>query len=41
MEGTDDEGNQMYMDKDGNSEKEKALEELIRQRNVVKDGGAT
>ena len=30
-----------YIDKDGNSIKDKALEELIRQRNIVKDGGAT
>ena len=29
------------MDKDGNTYKEKAVEELIRQRNIVKDGGAT
>lgn len=29
------------MDKDGNTYKEKAIEELIKQRNVIKDGGAT
>ena len=29
------------MDEDGNSFKEKAIEELISQRNVIKDGGAT
>ena len=29
------------MDKDGNTYKEKAVEELIRQRNIVKDGGAS
>jgi hypothetical protein len=29
------------MDKDGNSYKERAIQELIRQRNKVKDGGAT
>jgi len=29
------------MDKDGNSLKERAMEELIRQRNKIKDGGAT
>jgi hypothetical protein len=29
------------MDKFGNSLKEKAIEELISQRNTVKDGGAT
>lgn len=29
------------MDKDGNSLKEMAMEELIRQRNKIKDGGAT
>lgn len=41
MEGDDDAGNPLYMDKDGNSLIEKATEELIRQRNKVKDGGAT
>lgn len=41
MEGTDEKGNQLYMDKDGNSLKEAAIEELINQRNKVKDGGAT
>lgn len=40
MEGTDANGNQL-MDKDGNSLKEMAMEELIRQRNKIKDGGAT
>lgn len=40
MEGTDVNGNQL-MDKDGNSLKEMAMEELIRQRNKIKDGGAT
>ena len=29
------------MDKDGNSYKERSIEELIKQRNAVKDGGAT
>lgn len=29
------------MDKDGNSLRELAMKELINQRNVVKDGGAT
>lgn len=41
MEGNDDEGNPLYMDKDGNSLKELAIEELIRQRNIIKDGGAS
>lgn len=41
MEGEDDNGNPLYMDKDGNSFVDKAIEELIRQRNKVKDGGAT
>lgn len=41
MEGQDENGNPKYMDKDGNSLKELAMEELIRQRNIVKDGGAT
>ena len=40
MEGTDVNGNQL-MDKDGNSLKDMAIEELIRQRNKIKDGGAT
>lgn len=29
------------MDEDGNSFKERAMEELIKQRNIIKDGGAT
>ena len=41
MEGNDEDGNPAYMDKDGNSLKEKAIEELIAQRNKVRDGGAT
>ena len=41
MEGDDENGNPLYMDKDGNSLKDAAIEELIRQRNKVKDGGAT
>lgn len=40
MEGEDENGNAL-MDKDGNSLKELAIEELIRQRNKVKDGGAS
>lgn len=40
MEGTDVNGNQL-MDKDGNSLKDLAIEELIRQRNKVKEGGAS
>ena len=32
---------EQFMDKDGNTFKEKAIEELIKQRNIVKDGGAT
>ena len=36
-----DDGKQLFMDEDGNSLKEKAIEELIGQRNTVKDGGAT
>lgn len=32
---------EQFMDKDGNTDKEKAIEELIKQRNVIKDGGAT
>ena len=41
MEGYDKDGNYKFMDKDGNSLKEKAIENLIEQRNQVKDGGAT
>lgn len=41
MESTDENGNPIYMDKDGNSIKEKAVEELIKQRNIIKDGGAS
>lgn len=41
MESTDENGQQRFMDKDGNSLKEKAVEELIAQRNKVKDGGAS
>lgn len=41
LESFNDDGNQVYMDKDGNSYKEKAIENLIDQRNKVKDGGAS
>lgn len=41
MESTDENGKQRFMDKYGNSLKEKAVEELIVQRNKVKDGGAS
>ena len=41
LESFDDDGNQVYMDNDGNSYKEKAIENLIEQRNKVKDGGAS
>ena len=41
MEGEDEDGNPKFMDKDGNSLVESAIEELIAQRNKVKDGGAT
>lgn len=41
LESFDDYGNQVYMDRDGNSYKEKAIENLIDQRNKVKDGGAS
>jgi len=29
MEGTDEDGKPLFMDKDGNSDKEKAIEELV------------
>lgn len=41
MESTDNNGKQRFMDQYGNSLKEKAIEELIAQRNKVKDGGAS
>ena len=41
MEGYDENGNRRFMDKDGNSLVEKAIEDTIEQRNKVKDGGAT
>lgn len=41
LESFDGDGNQVYMDRDGNSYKEKAIENLIDQRNKVKDGGAS
>ena len=41
MEGDDEDGKPKFMDKDGNSLVDKAIEELINQRNKVKDGGAT
>ena len=41
LESFDDNGKQVYMDKDGNSYKEKAIENLIEQRNKVKEGGAS
>lgn len=41
MEGVDDQGNYRFMDKDGNILYEQAIEELIHQRNVIRDGGAS
>lgn len=41
MESLDDEGRQRFMDKNGNSKKELAIQELINQRNKIKDGGAS
>lgn len=40
MEGEDVNGNKL-MDEDGNSLKDLAIAELVRQRNIIKDGGAT
>lgn len=40
LESFDDNGKYIYMDDDGNSLREKAVEELIKQRNIIKDGGA-
>lgn len=41
MESLDDEGHQRFMDSNGNSKKELAVQELINQRNKIKDGGAS
>lgn len=41
LESFDDDGNQRFMDKDGNSLKELAMQNLIDQRNKIKDGGAS
>ena len=41
MDGFDENGKKRFMDEDGNSLREKAIEELINQRNKIKDGGAT
>lgn len=41
LESFDKDGNYVYMDKDGNSLREKAIKNLIEQRNKVKDGGAS
>ena len=41
LESFDKQGNYVYMDQDGNSLKEKAIENLIEQRNKIRDGGAS
>lgn len=41
LESFDENGNYVFMDQDGNSIKEKAIENLIEQRNKIKDGGAS
>lgn len=41
LESFDDDGKYVYMDEDGNSLREKTIEELIKQRNIIKDGGAS
>ncbi len=41
LESFGDDGKQLYMDKDGNSFKEKAIGNLIEQRSKIKDGGAS
>lgn len=41
LESFDKDGGYVYMDKDGNSLREKAIENLIEQRNKIKDGGAS
>ena len=41
MDAVDDNGKFRFMDQDGNTFRELASEELINQRNVIKDGGAS
>lgn len=41
MESIGDDGKQRFMDEYGNSRKELAIQELINQRNKIKDGGAS
>ena len=41
MDAIDENGKFRFMDKDGNTYKELAIKELINQRNIIKDGGAT
>ena len=41
MDALDENGNFRFMDKDGNTRKELAIQELMNQRNVIKDGGAS
>ena len=41
MDAVDENGKFRFMDKDGNTYKELAIKELINQRNIIKDGGAT
>lgn len=41
LESFDEQGNYIYMDQDGNSLKEKAIGNLIEQRNKIRDGGAS
>lgn len=41
MDAVDENGQFRFMDKDGNTYKDLAIKELINQRNVIKDGGAT
>lgn len=38
MEGFDEEGNQLFMDKDGNSLRDLSIKECVRQRKEVQDG---
>ena len=41
LQSFDDKGNQIFMDQFGNSLKDKAIQELINQRNIIKEGGAS
>lgn len=41
LESFDENGDYIFMDKDGNTLREKAIDELLVQRNKIKDAGAS